>query len=408
MDVCVVLTHRCNLDCRYCCAGEHDRRDMDGATLDAAVDLLDADGAAEAQLSFFGGEPFIRFDAMKRAVERAQRAAAARGARLLLQCTTNGTLVGDEQVAFVRASGMRVTVSIDGVREAHDLNRPRAGGGSSFAASHRGLRALVNGGARPDVLMVVSPQTAPYLHRSVAWLWGQGVDQVGANLVLDAPWDASDRAELAEQLWAVGTEMLARRLGGERAGFDPFMPGYRRALRAQSRDSGSRPQIIVATGGNLYPCALMVGEDRDAGREASVRLGHLSNGSRRITERVGERGAGCGDGRSCACAAYLETGERDTPGPVARWYARICDEVGWSSGAAHRHQMLRDSRGPRKRPLVIWLAAAAGLLALGAAPVLAALEDAPSADDRFDEASFDDPRHRTMGKYETVQPRRRR
>src|SRR5688572_26041570 len=77
MDVTLVLTHRCNLDCHYCYAGEHHRRDMDRETLGRAVDLLWSDGADVAQLSFFGGEPFLAFehlcDAVLRARERAAR-----------------------------------------------------------------------------------------------------------------------------------------------------------------------------------------------------------------------------------------------------------------------------------------------------------------------------------------------
>src|SRR6188474_825733 len=123
MDVCLVLTHRCNLACHYCYAGEHHRRQMEDEVVDRAVDLLFSDGTDTAQLSFFGGEPFLRMDAMRRAVVRARRQAGSQR-RLILQCTTNGTVLDGEAIEFVRESGMRVTVSIDGVKEAHDLHRP--------------------------------------------------------------------------------------------------------------------------------------------------------------------------------------------------------------------------------------------------------------------------------------------
>jgi uncharacterized protein len=366
MDVCLVLTHRCNLACHYCYAGEHHRRQMEDEIADRAVDLLFSDGAGTAQLSFFGGEPFLRLDAMRRAVVRARRNAGSQR-RLLVQCTSNGTVLDAEAIEFVRESGMRVTVSIDGVKEAHDLHRPRAGGGSSFDQCLRGLRALVAAGARPDALMVISPQTVPYTYRSVSWLWSEGVETVRANCVLDADWEGRDRDELREQLWAVAGELVARRQRGEPALFEPFAGAMRRARGAGVPLRRERQQVVVATGGNLYPCAPMVGEDREDGPEAALRLGHLDDGAVRIAGQVSRGGAGCDSGKACACAAYLETGSRATAGPNGLWYGRLCDELGGAAAAAlaRKHETAR-------RPVLIGLAAALGGAAIGV-PALSAL-----------------------------------
>ena len=370
MDVCLVLTHRCNLACTYCYAGDHHARRMEDEVIDRAVDLLFADGAERAQLSFFGGEPFLRLEAMRRAVTRARARAAGRGAPLTLQCTTNGTVIDPERVAFVRETGMRVTVSIDGVREAHELHRPTAGGGSSFDTALRGLRMLIAAGARPDALMVVSPQTVTHVYRSVSWLWDEGVTTVRANAVLDAPWEPRDRDELREQLWAVAAEMVARRRAGQAALFEPFA----RALRGAGPGAATAParrQIVVATGGNLYPCAPMVGEDRDAGPEAALRLGHLDDGAPAIASRIDRRGAGCDrGGKACACAAYLETGDRDTAGPNGLWYGRLVEELGTAAAAALAPP--RESGGTARRPFLVGLAAAVGAAAVAAPALLRA------------------------------------
>lgn len=370
----LILTHRCNLACGYCYAGEHVRRDMDAATLDRAVDLLFADGADRAQLSFFGGEPFLAFDAMRRAVARAERHARAAGARLAVQCTTNATALGPEQVAFVREHGIRCTVSIDGVRAAHDLNRPRAGGGSSYDQVRAGLRRLVRTGCAPDALMVISPQTVPYVYASVSELWAEGVGMVRANLVLDAPWTAEDRDELREQLLAVGWELLARRTRGEAVAFEPFERAMRPVRRKPA--GGRRPHVVVATSGHLYPCAPMVGEDRDDGREAALRVGHLDDGAPAIARRAAACGVGCDDGRGCACAAYLETGDPGTPGPNGRWFGAVCGEL----GAAIADALARGPYPPRaagtggagRRPFVIGVAAALAGLAAGGSALLRA------------------------------------
>src|SRR5690242_16543655 len=100
MDVSLVLTHRCNLNCNYCYAGEHHRTDIDPGVLERGVGLLWADDPEICQLGFFGGEPFLAFDAMRRAATLARAEADRRGKKLLMQCTTNGTRIGPAEIAF--------------------------------------------------------------------------------------------------------------------------------------------------------------------------------------------------------------------------------------------------------------------------------------------------------------------
>jgi uncharacterized protein len=386
MDVSLILTHRCNLACGYCYAGEHYRNEIDEDVLDRSVDLLFADDADTVQLSFFGGEPFLAFDSMRRAVALAEQRTAERGRRLLLQCTTNGSVLTDEHVAFVKEHDMRVTVSIDGVREAHDMTRPCTGGKSSFDQVHGGLRKLVDAGVRPDAMMVISPETAPFTYRSVGFLWSEGVTTVRANMVLDAPWTRQDRDELREELLAVGWEMLARRTRGENVSFEPFEKGMRkRQKRARRLAAGTavgaaamtagRSQLVVGTRGHLYPCAPMVGADRDDGPEAALRIGHLNEGSSRIAERVECEGTKCGRGGGCECAAYLETGDRHTGGPNGRWYGSVCEELGVAIATAllaNRYPHGAEQERPSRRPFLLGVAAAVSGLAIGVPALLKA------------------------------------
>ncbi len=383
MDVALVLTHRCNFACGYCYAGEHHKTDIDDDVLARGVDLLFADNAETVQLSFFGGEPFLAFDAMKRAVERAETEARARGRRLLLACTTNGSVLDAEKIRFVREHGMRVTVSIDGIEEAHDRNRPRAGGGGSFTQAHGGLRRLLDAGVACDAMMVITPETAEHAYLSVSFLWGEGVRTVRANVALARPWSIEAGAELSEQLVSIGWELLARRMRGEPGGFEPFEHAIRAAAaRTGARSEPARARVVVATSGNLYPCSPMVGPDRDAGPEARVRIGHLDDGAASILTAVRSEGVRCHKGGSCECAAYLETGDRKTPGPMGRWYAAVCDQVGTTVAeglAAHEAAHVdRASRRSKRRPFLAGLAAIVGAAAIATPFLVGALGEEPA------------------------------
>src|SRR5262249_43972074 len=134
---------------------------------------------------------------------------------------------------------------------------------------------------------------------------------------------------LRQELTAVGREMLWRRLGGEAVSFRPLeTPG-----QACGGIKASPRQVVVGADGDLYPCAPMVGEDRDTGPEAALRIGHVRDEAASIRAAVSRDGAGCGDGRSCACAAYLETGSRAALGPNALWFQRLCMDIGQATAA---------------------------------------------------------------------------
>ena len=384
MDVTLVLTHRCNLGCHYCYAGRHLHKDMDENTMERGLDLLFADGAETAQLGFFGGEPFIARSMLKRAVLGARRRAEQAGGRLLVQCTTNGTNLDKDDLDFIVASGMRVTVSLDGVREAHEINRPRTGGRSSFDAALAGLRTLVAHGAEPAVNMVVTPDTVPFVYRSASWLWDEGVRHIDCNLDFSASWDRLHRRELEQEFTTVGWELLARRIRGEQVMFGPFVSGIRSAAATLTNatrisagegpviqltrpsSASARLQVVVATTGNLYPCAPMVGEDDDHGTEAGLRIGHLDDGLPALAAQLRARRAGCGDGRACACAAYLETGDRDRGGPVGQWFGQLGYGLGRAVGAgffADRHRVARACLTGNIRPRWKWRAVISGLAA---------------------------------------------
>ena len=102
--------------------------------------------------------------------------------------------------------------------------------------------------------------------------------------------------------------------------------------------SAGEREVAVAPSGNLYPCARMVGEDRD-GR---LVIGHLDGGVETARVQAIPRGPSdpacdtCAEkwrcGASCACANLAETGTTNVPGGVQCWYeqasARIADAVG--------------------------------------------------------------------------------
>ena len=130
----------CNLDCPYCfylhktdlLAHERNAR-IDDSLLEAHIrQYIEAQTGDEVVFSWQGGEPTVMgLDFFRRVVEFQARHRRP-GQRIENDLQTNGLLLDDEWVAFLKAHGFVVGLSVDGTRELHDRYRPTKGGEPSF------------------------------------------------------------------------------------------------------------------------------------------------------------------------------------------------------------------------------------------------------------------------------------
>ncbi|MBL8604073.1 MAG: radical SAM protein [Myxococcales bacterium] len=352
MHVTLVLTHACNLACSYCYTGEKFDREMTWETAVRGVEMAFAERrplypwqqpeATPIDLGFFGGEPLICWEMMERVAVYARDKALREGRVLRLAVTTNGTLVTAERARRLRELEFEVTLSLDGTREAHDATRPQRGGQSSYEAVLRGARHLIEAGHPLEVIAVVAPGNVRQLGASVASLADLGAKQIILNPCYEEPWGDDDLAA-----WEQGMRDAALVYADAmRAGRVVAMPTFDNKLLAAAKGglagcdscSAGEREVAVSPQGNLYPCARMVGEDRDH----RLVIGHLDTGIETPKVKAIPRGPSdpacesCAEkwrcGASCACANLAETGTTNVPGGVQCWYeqasARIADEIG--------------------------------------------------------------------------------
>ena len=132
------ISHQCNLRCSYCYAeGGHfggPAAMMDETTAQQAVDfLLDSAGSEDiCSLNFDGGEPFLNFELVRRMVDYAGGEAKKRDKRLSLNISSNGTLLTEENVRYLKSNRFSLGLSIDGDRPTHNRARLTASGSGSY------------------------------------------------------------------------------------------------------------------------------------------------------------------------------------------------------------------------------------------------------------------------------------
>ncbi len=127
--LCLQVTQNCNLRCEYCAYSgiyrnrTHANRRMDFETARKGIDFYASRSGdnREMTLAFYGGEPFLEFGLLEKCCEYVTT--TLKGKPLSVYLTTNGTLMNDEILAFLREYGVRLTISLDGPREIHNRNR---------------------------------------------------------------------------------------------------------------------------------------------------------------------------------------------------------------------------------------------------------------------------------------------
>ena len=127
------VTQQCNLRCDYCVySGKyytrtHSNKRMSFEMAKKGLDFLLSHSSAceELRVGFYGGEPLLEFELIKRCVEYMET--QTKDKAIHYQITTNGTLLKGEILTYLIEKKFEITISFDGPKEIHDRYRKFAG-----------------------------------------------------------------------------------------------------------------------------------------------------------------------------------------------------------------------------------------------------------------------------------------
>lgn len=150
------VTEQCNLRCEYCAFSGaypndrvHSNRVMTLAVGEKAIDLLMNKSAfiftqadEPLTLGFYGGEPLLQFDLIRKLICYARELYPDRQERLSFAITTNLTTNRADAIHYLAANNFNLLVSLDGPFWIHDRYRVSANRVGSFASTVRNLELL--------------------------------------------------------------------------------------------------------------------------------------------------------------------------------------------------------------------------------------------------------------------------
>jgi uncharacterized protein len=167
------VTDRCNLRCAYCYL-PHISEDMTLETGRAAVDATFrsalAHGFETVKLKYAGGEPLLRFPLILELHQYAQQLAAENDLELDGVVLSNGTLLTEEIITNLQSLNLRLMISLDGMGDWHDTQRPYAGGRGTFKDVAEAVELALDHALVPHISITVSGRNAEGLPEIIAWV----------------------------------------------------------------------------------------------------------------------------------------------------------------------------------------------------------------------------------------------
>lgn len=162
------VTQQCNFRCKYCIynsfyAGNHDfsSSEMSWETAKASIDYLLSHSSRKERIyvTFYGGEPLLRFDLIKKCVNYTLR--NVHGKKVYFNLTTNLSLMDSEKAQyFADVPNFNLTVSLDGPNEFNKY-RVYVDGRETFYDVISGLQNVCREFSRAERPLTISAVLAP-------------------------------------------------------------------------------------------------------------------------------------------------------------------------------------------------------------------------------------------------------
>ena len=275
--LCLHVAHTCNLNCEYCFASQGkyhgERAVMSFETGKRALDFLIENSGSRHNLEvdFFGGEPLMNFDVVKKLVEYAREVEKKHNKNFRFTLTTNGVIVDDEVIDFANEQMSNVVLSLDGRKEVHDRYRvDYAGKGSWEKIVPKFQKFVEKRGGKNYYMRGTFTHQNPDFVNDVKEMLRLGFTELSMEPVVCAPMDKNELTKedleiVCKQYEELAELMIQREKEGKPFTFYHYMIDLKAGPCIYKRISGcgsGTEYMAVTPWGDLYPCHQFVGDEK--------------------------------------------------------------------------------------------------------------------------------------------------
>lgn len=350
----LVLTHACNLECRYCFVHQNPSW-MTLETAMQAVQFLIRNARCEGctpSINFFGGEPMLMWDSIIVPVCKWIRNEYKEPFGISI--TTNGTMLNEERMDFLKQYGVGLLLSIDGAKETQDYNRPTHSGASSFDLLKDVLPLICKYRPGTTFRMTTIPETCNHIYENIEFAINGGFKSFFIIPNVFQEWSDEAKETLTKEMRKYSDYYI----NSFRQRIDPIhfsdidkkfqsIIKINNAIRSDSYRTNANGKSAGKCGlgtnrfasidpeGNLYACQEMTSNDGD---KSIFYIGNIHEGERddlryKLMDMydnspiVGDDCSTCKFNRVCdgGCVAnnYMITGSLSKLPPMYCWWHRM-------------------------------------------------------------------------------------
>ena len=254
---------------------------MSFETAKAAVDfLIEHSGKRKVlEMDFFGGEPLMNFDVLKKTVYYAKEAGEKAGKKFLFTTTTNALLLNDDVIQFFNDEMENIVLSLDGRKEVHDAIRKSVNGKGTFDLIIDKIKKFISlrGDKSYYVRGTFTAKNTDFA-KDVLFIADQGVDSISMEPVVTEIPDLQIKEEhlpaIEKEYENLCDQYLRRYAEGKGFNFFHFnvdLEGGPCLSKRVSACGAGNEYFSVAPNGDLYPCHQFVGD-------GNFKMGNVAEG----------------------------------------------------------------------------------------------------------------------------------
>jgi len=259
------VTERCQLNCGYCYFPEKSKKnilDLDIArrTIDYLLNERIEFPEKAVIFDFIGGEPFLEIELIDKICDYFKKSAYLNNHPWFnayrFSFSTNGLLYQDAKVQkFImkNLTHLDISVSIDGTKRKHDMQRKFADGRGSYDEVVRIVPLWLKQFPNASTKATVSSEDLPFVQESVLHLFELNIKYVNINVVFEDVWKENDDLLFEEQLKLLADEIIDRKLYRNHA-CSFFNRGIGTPNKNNGNWCGSGKMLAIDYTGNFYPC----------------------------------------------------------------------------------------------------------------------------------------------------------
>ena len=206
-EILFLLTENCNLDCVYCYEKHKNGKALSAEFIKQEIsrEMLSDDPCKLTSVSFFGGEPLLRFPVIREVVDWFFNASwPSSTADFIFQITTNGTLLDERMKRWFAAHHEHVILglSMDGTKDAQDRNRS-----NSYDTIIRHIDFFRENWPTQPMKMTIGPDTLDQTYDGVVHIHSLGL-LVEPDVIFEDVWGDAESTSRAVRIWAEQLDRL--------------------------------------------------------------------------------------------------------------------------------------------------------------------------------------------------------